>query len=153
MRPDPPWDLAEDDGGWHSPGVLRDLSPYSGRHGTPLERRSEWLNCHPNRRTPHPTRVLYGVSMLQDACLTYLAAAVPYRLETLPYDVTDTHLTFDGYQLTLTHQRYDEGRTLSTSTSRCARSRWSTSPCPPTTGSPWPWWSGVACYGCLSRPG
>ena len=46
-----------------------------------------------------PTRVLYGVSMLQDACLTYLAAAVPYRLETLPYDVTDTHLTFDGYQL------------------------------------------------------
>jgi hypothetical protein len=50
---------------------------------------------------------LYGVSRLQAAWIDSLAEAVPYRLETLPYDVSNLNVAFDGEQLTLTHFRCD----------------------------------------------
>jgi hypothetical protein len=37
----------------------------------------------------------------------YLSEAVPYRLETLRFDVSNLNLAFDGYQITRTHYRCD----------------------------------------------
>jgi hypothetical protein len=49
----------------------------------------------------------YRLSRLQTACVGYLAKAVPYQLQTLPFDVGNLALGFDDYQLTLTHYRCD----------------------------------------------